>query len=157
MKTTSSISATSCWVLKLKGTFLMMDSFHFKVHKMLDGSTRLVQFFFTVMLRLTVCNITNKLSSFEGTLFQRLGTILKICKMEFTEQVLPLLMKPTSWTEFAFTGLVVVVVCLRDDREDGELQAFFWRIIELPVGSRSRIFIVFGQPDTKRAFCRRPA
>ena len=51
-RTTSSISATSCWVLKLKGTPLMMNSLRFKVHKKLDASTGLVEFFFTAMLRL---------------------------------------------------------------------------------------------------------
>ena len=56
-KTTCSISATSCWVLKSKGTTLMMDSLRFKAHEKLDGSTGLVEFFFTAMLRLTACNI----------------------------------------------------------------------------------------------------
>ena len=32
-KTTYSISATFCWVLKSKGTPLMMDSLRFKAHK----------------------------------------------------------------------------------------------------------------------------
>ena len=32
-KTTCSISATSCWVLKLKDTPLMMDSLRFEAHK----------------------------------------------------------------------------------------------------------------------------
>ena len=51
-------------------------------------------------------------------------------------------MKPTGQVDFAFdTGLMV---CLRDDREG------------VTVGSRtSQIFIVSGQPDTKRAFHRR--
>ena len=44
-KTTCSISATSCWVLKSKGT-LMMDSLRFKAPKKLDGSTCLIEFFF---------------------------------------------------------------------------------------------------------------
>ena len=51
-KTACSISATTCWVLKLKSTPLMMDSLRFKAHKMLDGSIGLVEFFFTAMLRL---------------------------------------------------------------------------------------------------------
>ena len=95
-KTTCSISATSCWVLKSKGTSLIMDSLRFKAHKKLDGSTGLVQFFFTATLRLIVCNIGDRAFDFEGTLLQRLGTTLKICKMEFAEHVLPLLMKPTG-------------------------------------------------------------
>ena len=41
-KTTCSVSTTSCWVLKLKGTLLMMDSLRFKAHKKLNGSTGLV-------------------------------------------------------------------------------------------------------------------
>ena len=82
-KTTCSISATSCWVLKLKGTPLMMDSLRFKAHKKLDGSTGLVEFFFTAMLRLIARNIGDKVFDSEGTLFQRLGTTLKTCKMEF--------------------------------------------------------------------------
>ena len=57
-KLTNSISATSCWVLKLKGTpSLMMDSLCFEAHKKLDGSTCLVGFFFTVMSRLIARNI----------------------------------------------------------------------------------------------------
>ena len=36
-KTTFSISATSCWALKLKDTPLMMDSLRFKAHKSLMG------------------------------------------------------------------------------------------------------------------------
>ena len=82
-KTTWSISATSCWVLKLKGTPLMMDSLRFKAHKKLDGSTGLVEFFFTAMLRLIARNIGDKVFDSEGTLFQRFGTTLKTCKMEF--------------------------------------------------------------------------
>ena len=82
-KTTCSISATSCWVLKLKDTPLKMDSLRFKAHKKLDGSTGLVEFFFTAMLRLIAHNIGNKVFDSEGTLFQRLGTILKTCKVEF--------------------------------------------------------------------------
>ena len=37
-KTTCNISATSCWVLKSKGTPLKLDSLRFKAHKKLDGS-----------------------------------------------------------------------------------------------------------------------
>ena len=81
--TTCSISATSYWVLKLKGTPLMMYSLRFKAHKKLDGSTGLVEFFFTAMLRLIACNIGDRVFDSEGTLLQRLGTTLKICKMEF--------------------------------------------------------------------------
>ena len=82
-KTTCSISATSCRVLKSKGTPLMMDSLRFKAHKKLDGSTGLVEFDFTAMLRLIACNIGDRVFDSEGTLLQRLGTTLKICKMEF--------------------------------------------------------------------------
>ena len=82
-KTTRSISVTSCWVLKWKGTPLMMDSLRFKAHKKLDGSTSLVEFFFTAMLTLIAHNIGNKMFDSEGTLFQRLDTTLKTCKMEF--------------------------------------------------------------------------
>ena len=80
-ETTSSIPTSSCWVLKSKGTPLIMDSLCFKAHKKLDGSTGLVEFFFTAMLRLIACNIGDKDS--EGTLFQGLGTTPKTCKMEF--------------------------------------------------------------------------
>ena len=41
-KTTCSIFTTSCWVLKSKGTPLIMDSLGFKAHKKLDGSTGFV-------------------------------------------------------------------------------------------------------------------
>ena len=41
-KTTCNISATSCWVLKSKGTPLKLDSLRFKAHKKLDGSTGLL-------------------------------------------------------------------------------------------------------------------
>ena len=82
-KTICSISATSCWVLKSKGTPLMMDSLRFKAHKKLDWSTGLIEFFFTAMLRLIARSIRGKVFDSEGTLFQRLGTRLKICKMEF--------------------------------------------------------------------------
>ena len=61
----------------------MMDSLRFKAHKKLDGSTALVEFVFTSMLRLIACTNGDKVFDFEGTLFQRLGTTLKTCKMEF--------------------------------------------------------------------------
>ena len=61
----------------------MMVSLCFKAHEKLDGSTSLVEFFFIAMLRLRACNIGNKVFDSEGTLFQRLSTALKICKMEF--------------------------------------------------------------------------
>ena len=80
------------------------------------------------MLRLSACNIGHKVFYFEGTLFQRVGTTLKICKMELAQQLLPL-MKPTGRIDFAFdTGLVP---CLRDDIEDGELQVFFEESLSL--------------------------
>ena len=81
-KTTCNISATSCWVLKSKGTPLKLDSLCFKAHKKLDGSTGLFEFFFMAMLRLMDCNIGDKVFDSEGTLFQRVGITLKICKME---------------------------------------------------------------------------
>ena len=44
----------------------------------------------------------------------------------------PLLMKPTGWIDFAFdTGLMV---CLRDDKEDSELQISFERSLSLQLG-----------------------
>ena len=61
----------------------MMDSLRFKAHKKLDGSTALVEFFFTSMLRLIARTNGDKVFDFEGTLFLRLGTTLKTCKMEF--------------------------------------------------------------------------
>ena len=79
-KTTCNISATSCWVLKSKGTPLKLDSLGFKAHKKLDGSTGLFEFFFMAMLRLMA--IDDKVFDSEGTLFQRVGITLKICKME---------------------------------------------------------------------------
>ena len=81
-KTTCNISTTSCWVLKSKGTHLKLDSLRFKAHKKLDGSTGLLEFFFMAMLRLMACNIGDKVLDSEGTLFQRVGITLKICKME---------------------------------------------------------------------------
>ena len=81
-KTTCSISATSCWELKSKGITLVLDKVHFKAHKKLDGSTGFLEFFFMVMLRLMACNIGDKVLDSEGTLFQRVGITLKICKME---------------------------------------------------------------------------
>ena len=61
----------------------MMDSLRFEAHKKLVGSTGLVEFFFTAMLRLLVHDIDSKVFDSEGTLFQRLGITFKICKMEF--------------------------------------------------------------------------
>ena len=55
-------------------------------------------------------------------------------------------MKPTGQIDFVFD--TDLLVCLGDDREDGELQVSF----ELTVGSRIPMFIVSGQPDTKRTF-----
>ena len=81
-KTTCNISATSCWVLKSKGTPLKLDSLHFKAHKKLDGSTGLFEFFLMAMLRLMAHDIGDKVFDSEGTLFQRVRITLKICKME---------------------------------------------------------------------------
>ena len=81
-KATSNISATSCWVFKLKGTPLKLDSLHFKPHKKLDGSTGLFEFFFMAMLRLNARNIDGKVLDSEGILFKRMGITLKVSKME---------------------------------------------------------------------------
>ena len=81
-KTTCSISDTSCWVLKSKGTPLKLDSLRFKGHKKVDGSTSLVEFFFAAMLRLISRNIGDEVLDYKGTLFQRVGITLKVCKME---------------------------------------------------------------------------
>ena len=69
--------------IKIESYSLIMDSLRFKAHKKFDGSTGLVEFFFTAMLRLIARNIGDKVFDSEGTLFQRLGTTLKTCKMEF--------------------------------------------------------------------------
>ena len=47
----------------------MMDSLRLKAHKKLDGSTGLVEFFFTAMLRLITHNIDDKVFDSEETLF----------------------------------------------------------------------------------------
>ena len=60
-----------------------MDSLRFKAYKKLDGFTSLVEFFFMTMLRLIPCKVGDKVFDSEGTLFERLGTTLKTCKIEF--------------------------------------------------------------------------
>ena len=82
-KTTCSIFSTSCWVLKSKGTPVMMDNFCFRAHKKLYGSTGLVEFLFATMLRLIARNIGDKVFDSERNLFQKFGITLKTCKMEF--------------------------------------------------------------------------
>ena len=67
-KTTCNISATSCWVLKSKGTPLKLDRLPFKAHKKLDGSTGLLEFFLTVMLRLMARNIGDRVLDSVGLL-----------------------------------------------------------------------------------------
>ena len=59
-KTTCSIFATSCLELQLKGVTLVLDKLRFKAHKKFDGSTGLVEFFSTAMLRLIPCNMGDK-------------------------------------------------------------------------------------------------
>ena len=132
----------------------MMDSLHFKAHKKLDGLTGLVEFFFTAMSMLIVRNIGNNVFGSERVLYQRLGTTLKTCRVEFAEHVFPLHMKPTGQVNFAFdTGLLV---CLRDDREDGELQVSFEGSLRLQLAVEGvQSLFVSGQPDTKQAFHRR--
>ena len=61
----------------------MMDSFCFRAHKKLDGSTGLVEFLFATMLRLIARNIGDKVFDSEGNLLQKFGITLKTCKMEF--------------------------------------------------------------------------
>ena len=79
-KTTCSISTTSCWVLKSKGTPLMMDSLRFKAHKKLDGSKGLVEFFFTAMLRLIACNIGDRVFDSEENSKAKYLLILVLCQ-----------------------------------------------------------------------------
>ena len=81
-KATCSISATSCWELKLKGVTLVFDKLRFKAHKKFDGSIGLVEFFLTAILRLIACNMGDKWFDSEGTLFQSIGITLKTCKIE---------------------------------------------------------------------------
>ena len=90
----------------------------------------------------------------ERVLFQRLDRTLKTCRVEFAEHVFPLHMKPTWQVNFAFdTGLMV---CLRDDREDGELQVSFEGSLRLQLAVEGvQSLFVSGQPDTKQAFHRR--
>ena len=61
--------------------FCVLQIKHFKVHEKVGGSTGLVEFFCTAMFILIAYNISNKVFDLGGTLFQRLGTTLKICKM----------------------------------------------------------------------------
>ena len=81
-KTTCSISAASCWELKLKGATLVLHKLCFKAHKKFDGSLGSVEFFLTAMLRLIVHNIGDKWFDSQGTLFQSEGITLKTCQIE---------------------------------------------------------------------------
>ena len=78
----------------------------------------------------------------EGNLFQRLGTTLKICKMELALQVLPLLITPTGQIDFAFdTGLVV---CLSYDIEDDKLLVSFEEsLLRLPLAAEEVHSLLF--------------
>ena len=61
--------------------------------------------------------------------------------MKLAQQVLPLLMKPTGRIDFAFdTGLVV---CLKDDIEDGELQVSFEESLRLQLTAEGVHFLLF--------------
>ena len=120
----------------------------------MDGSTGLVEFFLTTMSTLIVRNIGNNVFDSEGALFQRLDTTLKTCKMEFAEHVFRLYMKPTRRVNFAFD--TSLMVCLRDDREDGELQVSFEGSLRLQLAVEGvQSLIVSGEQDTKQAFHRR--
>ena len=90
----------------------------------------------------------------ERALFQRLDTTFKTCKMEYAEHMFRLYMTTTRRVNFAFdTGLMV---CLRDDREDGELQVSFEGSLKLQLAVEGvQSLIVSGQQDTKQAFHRR--
>ena len=126
----------------------MLDSLHFKAHKMLDCSTSLVEFFSTAVLRLIGHNIDDKVFDSEWTLFQRVGITLKICKMELAWQVLPLLMKPAGRIDFAFdTGLVV---CLKDYIEDGELQVSFDESLSLQLAAEGLHALLFLAIQTQK-------
>ena len=83
LKQLCSISTASCWVSKLKRSPLTMNSSCFKTHKKSEGSTGFIEFFCTAMLGLIAHDMGKKVFNSEGTLFQKLGTTLKICKMEF--------------------------------------------------------------------------
>ena len=74
--------------------------------------------------------------------------------MEHAEHMFCLYMKTTRRVNFAFdTGLMV---CLRDDREDGELQVSFEGSLRLQLAVEGvQSLIVSGQQDTKQAFQRR--
>ena len=76
-KTNCNISAKSCRVWKAKGIPFKLDSLRFKADKKLDGSRGLVKRF-----ELIAHNIGDKVFDSKGTLFQRVGITLKICKME---------------------------------------------------------------------------
>ena len=54
-----SSSKKNCWVLKPRGTPLMIDSLSFKAHKKLERSIVLVEFLFTVMLRQIARSVSN--------------------------------------------------------------------------------------------------
>ena len=74
--------------------------------------------------------------------------------MEYAEHMFRLYMTTTRRVNFAFdTGLMV---CLRDDREDGELQVSFEGSLRLQLAVEGvQSLIVSGQQDTKQAFQRR--
>ena len=69
--------------------------------------------------------------------------------------MLPLLMKPTGQIDFVFN--IGLVVCLRDDREDGELQVSYERSLRLQLATEKVQSLLFlPQLDTIiRAFQRR--
>ena len=73
---------TFFWIFKSKATPLKLHSLCFKAHKKLPGSTVLVEFFHTAMLRLIARNMGDKVSNSEGILFQKVCITYKICKIE---------------------------------------------------------------------------
>ena len=88
-KTTCSISATTCWILKSKGTPLMMSSLHFKAHKKLNGCTGLVKFFFIAMLRLIACSIAVKCLILKGLCSRGLAQDLRCARWNFHDTCFP--------------------------------------------------------------------
>ena len=100
------------------------------------------------MVRLIASIIGNKVFDSERTLFQRLGTTLKTCKMEFAYHVFPLLMKSTWRIDFPFD--TALMVCLRDEREDGELQVSFEESLRLWLAAEGAQYLLFLASQTQK-------
>ena len=81
-KTICNTSTASCGELKSNGTLQILEILRLRAHRKLDGSIVFKAFFWMDIFKVVAFEMGDIMEDSNGTLLQRIGTMLNACKIE---------------------------------------------------------------------------